>query len=189
MTKKIAITGTHGVGKTTLANSLTNSFENLKVILNSKIARTLIKNGYPLGREATTESYIQYVIAQLRAEQTAEECDLFISDRTLLDPLAYALVNREYVGSSVSSSTIEMLKMIWLLELKQYDLYVFVPIEFSMQADGIRPEGEDYRKRVEMQIYSLLNEYKVNYITVTGTLKDRNTQAYKAISNSWDKEI
>lgn len=180
--KRIAITGTHGVGKTTLAHSLKSSFEDLTVVLNCQIARTLIKNGYSLGKEATAESYIQYVIAQLRAEQISEECDLFISDRTLLDPLAYAIVNREYIGSSVPESIIEMLKSIWLLESKQYDLYVFVPIEFDMPADGIRPEGEEYRKKIEAQMYSLLNEYNVNYITVSGTLIDRNTQVYEAIN-------
>lgn len=179
--KRIAITGTHGVGKTSLAYALTDSLKDLRVTLSSQIARTLIKNGYPLGREATAESYIQYVIAQLRAEQLAEECDLFISDRTLLDPLAYALVNRDAAGPGVPESIIELLRRTWLLELRQYDLYVFVPIEFGMRADGVRPEGEDYRRKVEAQIVSLLNENNINHIVASGTVEDRNNQVLRAL--------
>lgn len=178
--KKIAIAGSHGVGKTTLAFALADSFEHQKVVVNSQIARTLIKNGYPLGKEAATGSYIRYIIEQLQAERTVEGCSVFISDRTLLDPLAYAIVNKKYIGSSVPDSMIELLKAVWLLEAQQYDLYVFVPIEFDMQPDGIRPEGEDYRHKLDEQIRSLLDEYKVGYIKVSGTVKERVAQVYEA---------
>lgn len=181
--KKIAIAGSHGVGKTTLVSMLADSLEHQKVVINSQIARTLIKNGYPLGRAATAESYIQYIISQLRAEQIPRECDVFISDRTLLDPLAYAIVNKEYARSKVPDSMIDLLSAVWLTELQQYDLYVFVPIEFDMQSDGIRPEGKDYREKVSEQIRSLLDEYKVNYISVSGTPGERNAQVCNALAN------
>ena len=179
---KVAIAGSHGVGKTTLAYSLANHFTSLEVILNTQLARSLIKKGYPLGKEASVESYVQYIIAQLRSEQEAEQCDLFISDRTLLDPLSYAMVNSK-MGSAVPQSIIEMIKHIWILELQQYDLYIFVPIEFSMQKDGVRPEGDDYRVSVEEQMISLLDENHVNYIRVYGSPDERKTCAVKAISS------
>lgn len=179
---RIAIAGTHGVGKTSLAYALMNSLAGFQVTLNSQLARTLIKNGYPLGRDATAESYVQYIVAQLRAEQFCEPCDLFISDRTLLDPLAYAITNhRSSPNLTVPESIIELLRVTWLLEMQQYALYVFVPIEFDMPIDGVRPEGKDYRKKVEDQILLLLNEYNVNYITVSGTLDDRNRQVLHAL--------
>lgn len=179
--KRVAITGTHGVGKTTLAHSLADSFKDRTVVVNSRLARTLIKQGYPLGKAATTESYIQYIIKQLRAELAANECDLFISDRTLLDPLAYALVNQGFPDAAVPESTIALLEAAWLLERRQYDLYVFVPIEFDAQADGIRPEGKDYRIAVENQILSLLNENNVHYTRVSGPLRTRTEQVLQAL--------
>lgn len=181
--KRIAIAGTHGVGKTSLAHTLANKFteSDLKTILNSQIARTLIKNGYPLGKEATSESYIQYIISQLQAEERAKECDIFISDRTLLDPLAYAIVNREYVHSDVPYDIIKLLESVWRLELSQYDLYVLVPIEFEMQIDNVRPVDEKYRERIESQIDLLLNEYFVNHIIVSGTIEDRAFQVLSSI--------
>lgn len=177
--KRVAITGTHGVGKTTLAYSLADRFKDRTVVVNSRLARTLINQGYPLGKAATTESYIQYIIKQLRAEQAADACDLFISDRTLLDPLAYALVNRP--DSAVPESTIALLEAAWLLERRQYDLYVFVPIEFDAQADGVRPEGKDYRIAVEDQILALLDENNVHYTRVSGPLRARTEQVLQAL--------
>jgi len=179
---KVAISGSHGVGKTTLAYSISNCYADYNVKINTHIARELIRQGYPLGREATDESYIQYIIAQLAAEQEASNIDLFISDRSLLDPLSYAIVNMKTEGSTVSQSIIELLKCIWLLELQQYDLYIFVPIEFSMIEDGVRPKGEKYRKLVENQMIQLLEEYHVKYIRVFGTIEERNAQAVNAIN-------
>jgi nicotinamide riboside kinase len=76
-----------------------------------------------------------------------------------------------------------MMKRIWLLELQQYSLYIIVPIEFSMQRDGVRPEGNEYRALVESQMAQLLEEYHVRYIRVSGTPEERNTQAAKTIDN------
>lgn len=179
----VAIAGSHGVGKTTLAYSLAAHYRARSVSLNTQIARSIIRKGYPLGKEATSESYVQYIIAQLTAEQKNQNSDMFISDRTLLDPLSYAIVNLKAGNSVVPQSIIEMIKRIWLLELQQYNLYIFVPIEFPMQNDGVRPEGDEYRELVEKQMVQLLDEYQVKYIRVSGTPKDRNAQASKAIDN------
>ena len=179
---KVAIAGSHGVGKTTLASSIVEHYCRLDVTLSSQIARSLIKKGYPLGKDATTKSYVQYIIAQLSAEQEIDKCDLFISDRTLLDPLSYAIVNYNKLGSAVPQSIIEMIKRVWLLELQQYDLYIFVPIEFSMKKDGVRPEGDDYRVLVENQMILLLDENHVNYIRVSGPPEERKIQAVTAIN-------
>jgi len=180
---RVAIAGSHGVGKTTLAYSLANHYRDRSVTLNTQIARSLIRKGYPLGKEATSESYVQYIIAQLAAEQESSNSDLFISDRTLLDPLSYAIVNLKTVDSIVPHSIVEMMKRIWLLELQQYSLYIFVPIEFSMQKDGVRPEGNEYRALIETQMVQLLEEYHVRYIRVSGTPEERNTQAVKTIDS------
>ena len=185
--KRIAITGTHGVGKTSLAYALFDKFTelNIKASLNTKLARSLIEKGYPLGKEATSESYIQYIISQLRAEQTAEKCDVFISDRTLLDPLSYSIVNQKYINSTVPDDIIKLLESVWLLESIQYDLYVLVPIEFEMPIDDIRPVDKKYRERIETQIASILSDYCINYITVSGTIDERADKVLNSIGIQW----
>lgn len=186
---RIAIVGAHGVGKTTLGQCVVKTLESSKrIVFNTNIARSLIAKGYPLNKDATTESYIQYIIAQLSAEQSAESCDLFISDRTLLDPLAYATVNQKYEGSKVPKSIIDTLLHVWLLEQKQYDFYIFVPIEFPMPKDEIRPQDECYRKLVEEEMIAYLERYHINYICVRGTIQERCALVCSAISNHQTKE-
>lgn len=185
---RIAIVGAHGVGKTTLGQYIAKTLEcSEKIVFNTNIARSLIAKGYPLNKDATTESYIQYIIAQLSAEQSAEFCDFFVSDRTLLDPLAYATVNDKYERSLVPKSIIDMLLHIWLLEQKQYDFYVLVPIEFPMPKDNIRPQDEHYRKMIEEQMIMYLQKYNINYVCVRGTIEERYAAVSAAISKYQQK--
>ncbi len=179
---RIALTGAHGVGKTTLGLALCNALGDKQAVeFNNNIARKLISEGYPLNMEATADSYIHYIIEQLSAEQLCPSCSVFISDRTLLDPLAYALTNQFFSSTTVPGAIIELLQRVWLLEKEQYDFYVMVPIEFPMAPDGIRPCNEPYRQAIEDQIIALLNRYKVNYVRVSGSVFDRCDQVLDRI--------
>ena len=180
--KRIAITGSHGVGKTTLCHCIMQHYKpQKKVEANLFLARNLISHGYPLNKEATSESYIQYIIAQLSAEQSHIGCDIFISDRTLLDPLAYETVNAIYEQSSVPRSIRDLLLHVWLMEKEQYDLFVFVPIEFPMPFDNVRPKDELYRLRVEQEILYYLNKYNIRYLYVGGSISQRCKCVFDAI--------
>jgi nicotinamide riboside kinase len=170
----IAFAGTHGAGKTTLLNQMIKVFDkdvNFKYV--TEVARKIIQRGYPLNQEANTDSYIHYINDQLKAENDIFDSSLFISDRTLLDPLAYALVNRTLPRPYVQGYFIEMLERVWLLEKERYDLYVYFPVEFPMIFDGVRPEDEEYRREVDKMILTLLNKHKVNYIEIHGTPAER----------------
>lgn len=152
----------------------------MEVSVISGIARSLIGKGFPLGRDATRLSYTQYIVEQLQAEKALQGRN-FISDRTLLDPLSYAEVNRSLHLSDCMSDMIDLLRSVWELESKMYDFYVFVPIEFPMLSDGIRPEGQDYQYQVEQKILSHLQSHQVNYITVTGTPEQRCDQVLSTL--------
>lgn len=185
--KKIAIVGSHGVGKTSLCHHIMQHYTHqMNVVLNCNLARSLISKGYLLNKEATSESYIQYIIAQLTAEQSLDTCDMFISDRTLLDPLAYETVNSIYEGSLVPQSIRDLLFRVWFLEKDQYDLFIFVPAEFPMPLDQIRPQDEQYRLRVEQQLKRYLDEHKVKYLCVTGSLIQRSKTACAAIDKLFE---
>ncbi|MCL2024182.1 MAG: ATP-binding protein [Coriobacteriia bacterium] len=170
----IALAGSHCTGKTTLFDQLKHDLSpefDLKHI--TEVARKIIAKGYPLNQDANMESYIHYVNDQLTAEQAMFAYDVFVSDRTILDPLAYALVNKELPRPYVPDSLIEMMRNIWLMEKEKYDFYVYFPIEFPLTMDDVRPGDEDYRSRVDTMIYSLLMENDVDFITVNGSLEQR----------------
>jgi len=171
---KIAFTGTHCTGKTTLLNEI-------KVVYNKdgsfgyvpEVARKIIDKGYPLNADANTDSYIHYINEQLKSEQKINNYELFVSDRTLLDPLAYALINKELPRPYIRNYFIEMIENVWLLEKERYDLYIYFPIEFPLNFDNVRSSDEDYRRDVDKMIYSLLTKYNVKYVTIRGAVEKR----------------
>lgn len=174
---KLAFTGTHSTGKTTLVREISHSISaryTQKYV--TEVARKIIGRGYSLGDKATEEAYLHYISDQLEEEHDMDSYDLFVSDRTLLDPLAYMLVNKEYSCPVISEYLIRMMENIWLMEQKKYDWYVYFPIEFPLVEDGIRPHGNRYREAVDEMIYFLLQKNNIRYITVNGSVAERKNQ-------------
>ncbi len=171
---RIAFTGSHCTGKTTLLNQIEKYIPqacNYKSV--SEVARNIIKRGYPLNAEANEDSYIHYIRDQLIAEKEMQKFDVFISDRTLLDPLAYAMVNKTLPRPYVHDYFIEMMENIWYNEKEKYDFYIYFPIEFPLVLDGVRPSEDKYREDVDKTILFLLNKYNVKYYTMKGTPAER----------------
>lgn len=180
---RIAFTGSHCTGKTTLLNDIINYCgQDIKINSITEVARKIIDKGYPLNQDANVDSYIHYINDQLNAEKVSmNECDLFISDRTLLDPVAYAIVNSQLPRPYIPEYFIEMMTNVWLLERTRYDLYVYFPIEFPLEIDGIRPIDEQYRSDIDERIQLLLNKHKINYVTVSGNKVQRRDYLIKII--------
>ena len=170
---KIAFAGSHGAGKTTLLNDLKPFLAPKGFSYVTEVARHIIQRGYPLNMDANVDSYIHYINDQLNAEKAMSNGSIFISDRTLLDPLAYALVNRELPRPYIPDYFIEMMENVWLLEKERYDIYIYFPIEFPMQIDNVRPDDEAYRRIVGDKMVELLAKHNVPYVIVSGTPKAR----------------
>lgn len=179
----IAFTGTHCTGKTTLLRDISAMLEGkLTVNCVTEVARGIIKRGYPLNMDANMDSYIHYINDQLNEEnEKMFKCDVFISDRTLLDPVAYAMVNSKLPRPYISEYFIEMMKNVWLLEKDRYDLYIYFPVEFELEYDGVRPIDRKYRKDIDFMILSLLNQYQVNYLRISGDRCNRKKELLNII--------
>jgi nicotinamide riboside kinase len=152
---RIAITGSHGVGKTTLAKKLA---EGLKLPLIEEIARKMadiygikhteeIKNA-SWGLRAEFQDSVWY--AQMVAEDSLRE---FVSDRSILDVVAYSLyygldgyrwrVRRERAPEEVWGT---------------YDLLVYVPIRFPLRSDGFRLTDDQSQKACDKLIRQMFSE-------------------------------
>lgn len=180
---KIAFTGTHITGKTTLLREFEklinstcneNPFNQRSFGYISGIARNIISRGYPLNKDGNMDSYANYINDQLDAEKEMSNYDIFISDRTLLSPLAYALVNRNLPRPYVPDYFISMMENIWLLEKERYDIYIYFPIEFTLNInDGIHPTDEEYRVEIDNMIHKLLEKHNIQHIHMIGTPEER----------------
>lgn len=180
----IALSGAHGVGKTTLGRNLYQYYQTrYKASLTAGIARSIIARGYPLGESATMGSYVEYMIEHISALSQAKKYEIYLSDRTILDAYAYALTNQRSGYSLITSREIELLHRVWELEQEKYDLYLYLPIQFPLESDGVRPENGAYQGQVSQTILKLLQDYRLPYLTITGNPEEMLQQAITGIND------
>lgn len=158
----IGITGSHGTGKTTLANRLSCELGLPKI---DEIARTVHAMGYGLDDQATLESQQLIWLGQYYEELTLNR---YVSDRTLIDPLAYtSLLFGDSPGlNAVANITHHVIN-------SHYTALFYIPIEFELEADGIRSENLAWQQEVDYKILSLLNDFQIDYFPITGSPEHR----------------
>ena len=153
---RIALVGSHGTGKTTLLKAIEASgkFDGYRKI--TEVSRSLIEElGFnPLVGESTYEKKhdFEWKIFKKQVEEE-NKSPKFVSDRSIFDILAYASTLLDTIDFAHFHTTVHQLRY----ERYPYDLLVFVPIEFPMEKDGIRPEDEEYRHEIERRMQKLLN--------------------------------
>lgn len=153
---RIALVGSHGTGKTTLLKAIEASgkFPRHKMI--TEVSRSLIEAiGFnPLVGESTYEQKRDFEW-KIFEKQVGEENESpkFVSDRSIFDILAYASTLMDTIDFAHFHTTVHQLRY----ERHPYDFLIFVPIEFPMEKDGIRPEDEEYRHEIERRMEKLMN--------------------------------
>jgi|694.fasta_scaffold42522_9 nicotinamide riboside kinase len=165
---KIALTGTHGVGKTTLAKMLV---ERLNLPYIHEGARSVIEmlNTYSLdyrdfGDEQRSLFQKCVVNLQLIVENSFEQG--FVSDRSLFDCQAYSNFDIEVANIA-----------------DRYDLIVYLPIEFELEKDGVRFTDPVFQKEIDTKILKSIENIDPNkLIKVTGNVRERLEQVFTKIT-------
>lgn len=142
---KIALVGTHGVSKTTLAYELAGTLKRRgkRVELITEIAREC---PFPLNELATREAY-QWIIArqvQLEIEKTPR-ADILVCDRSVLDNFAYYA--RRYGLESQQAAALSGYCYEWM---QTYDLLVRLPIRDALSADGFRSTDTSFQREIDV---------------------------------------
>lgn len=178
MCKKFVITGSHSVGKTTLVESVAGrlSSSGRRVAVIPEMARLLIAEGVPMNADIDEYGVCCYLEKYLRMTREIQS-DLVISDRAVFDLFVYLLVNK---SKAVRKCIVDLVGEIVRQEMDD-STYVYVPVEFAMVSDGVRPEDEAYRLAVDAQARSLLDEFGASYVVLKGSLESRIEQLLKII--------
>lgn len=170
---KVSITGSHSTGKTTLACTVNNILREQganSVGLIDEVARRVIAMGFPLNQDATIHSYLNYIWLQLKEEREHFEKHV-ISDRSLVDLLGYIRTNDD---PKIPKYFVSMLEELLWHESAYFGLYCYLPIEFPLEMDNVRPSDIEYQKAVDTNIQLILKEYRLPYEKITGSLDDRS---------------
>lgn len=144
---RIGFMGAGGTGKSTTLKELTDI--DLPVL--GSVTRSIM-NAEGVASEAEQESWgprdkwnLQKKIFQARIDAESE-LDEFISDRTMIDHLAYCLV-RCYDG--MTDEELSWARDIVTKSMSTYTFLFYFPISFVPESDGLRQSGESYRRLID----------------------------------------
>jgi nicotinamide riboside kinase len=178
-TMKVAFVGSFSTGKTTLANLFAKEWD---YPLLPEVAREVVELGFPLDQNATAETETLIFLKQWRAESSHEH---FVADRSIYDVLAYAdwVMEHEREPRKEDHLWIEA-REIALMDLRaRYDHVLYLPIEFPIVLDGLRPDDTAFQADIDRRIRRLLNSADVDYDTLTGPVEARQEQVRALVTS------
>lgn len=165
---KIGMAGAHGTGKTSMANAMIKMQAFSKSVIVPSTARQIKEYGYPINREATELSQLLVPLLRMVDEYEAEpgaENEALISDRTLVDSLAYTMYQNDHVWES--GALVEFVsRRLTEMHMNTYDYVLYFPIYWDGVEDGVRDPDEEYRRAIDTNILSILELMNIRYFQV-----------------------
>lgn len=179
---RIIFIGAHGTGKSTLAKELSSM---LRMPVVESVAREAAKDFRILENECMISSKIperdrknayQKVLCSMsywdfmRWVGAEVPC---IMTRCPLDTIAYAMADDDITHQT----TYECLKVLQeddkFRKALENSLFVYLPIEFGIEDDGVRPTDGVFQSQVDAAMRKLMNMFGILPKVVSGTVKER----------------
>jgi len=171
--KLLIFTGAHGVGKTSLVGSVAECLRSSRrVAVIPEVARGLVDDGYAVNYRMNEDGFIAYMTRYLKAVSSTSG-EIILSDRSLIDLRVYT---KSFGANHIRQGLHDLLAVLLEQEVASGAEYVYVPIEFEMAIDGVRPDDLAYQRAIDEEIRRLLVETGVRVLTVTGDLSARTEQ-------------
>ena len=171
---RVAVSGAHGVGKTTFCNDFADALRNkgLSVDVKTDVARTLREEGVAINQQTEGAEYALFLEKHLDNLYAEPESDVVMYDRTMLDTIAYATAN-----GNLDDRWLSFLRKAAAQLIRPVDLYLYISIEFGLEDDGIRATGQEYQTKVDQALMEILKECRSDILTLSGTRSERVEQA------------
>lgn len=171
MHRRIALIGSFSTGKTTLGELLS---QHLELPLLPETARQVIELGFKLDKDATPETETLIFLKQYNNELSTDE---FVGDRSLIDVMAYAgwvLDNQPRCKETALWD--ECVKLAERRLRGNYSHVFYLPIEFPIVLDGLRPDDPAFQAEIDERLLRLLRSHDIDYITIKGSVEERMEQ-------------
>jgi len=166
---KIAVSGAHRVGKTTLIEELARAFPSCAAV--DEPYHLLAEEGHEFAEMPSVEDFELQLERSIECMAEAQENQLF--DRCPADILAYLMTHRDSDEFDVEP---------WLQRVRsamqRLDLVIFVPVEHPDRIIVSESDRGRLRRRVDEEIRAILFEdpwdFGVEVVEVTGTVRERS---------------
>jgi len=170
---KIAIVGSHGVGKTSLLKEFEKDLDFDNYTIYNEAVRQISSIGFPYNEATADCSQLAMLALNLLHLRTKD----FITDRYILDILLYSEVLKAK-GSNISDLCLDTIRKYWNKYKDSIDLYIFCPPEWETKDDNFRMTDNELRDKIST--YMLAKLYldipKEKYLIVHGSTKERYQQ-------------
>lgn len=169
MAKIIAITGTHGTGKTTLSFQLAAEYKKLGA--NVKIIQEVARScPFPLNADMTRETALWIYHEHSKKElEACRDHDVVICDRTIFDSFVYAQVmaiNGLYWDRLIAKQKLE----------NYFEIYFVMPSNYAIINDGIRSIDEEFRLDIHKRLYKEISDGRSLLTIEQDQIFDKDTQ-------------
>lgn len=173
---RIAIVGSHGVGKTSLMNEFQKDADFYDYNFYSEAVREVSRLGFPYNEASTDCSQL----AMLALHLLHTRSENMITDRYIIDGYIYSNILKTK-GSDISDECIEILKNYWKKYKNKIDLYVFCPAEWEIKDDNFRMTDTSLRDKISTlmlaQLY--LDIPQERFLIMHGSTNERKEQVKK----------
>ena len=168
---RIAVSGAHRTGKTTLIEELSRALSAYIVV--DEPYYLLEEEGHEFPEMPSLEDFELQLDRSIQCVDESEEDQLF--DRCPADMLAYLIAHRDSDGSDVDARLPRVRSA-----MQRLDLVVFVPVEEPDRIAVLEPEESALRQRVDEELRDMILDdrwdFGVEAIEVTGTSRERARQ-------------
>jgi len=159
---KIGLTGTHGIGKTSLAYALVGELKSRGA--RAGMIREFVREcPLPAGTEENNSAEAQaWILARQVAEEieAASRFDVVVCDRTVIDNYAYFLWAKEKFSAGAQIESVA--KSIFENWSRTYDFIFKLEPAFNPQNDGFRSTNPDWQMQIDMLVDKNISSLGIN---------------------------
>ena len=170
---KIAVTGAHRTGKSTLVEKLNEALPEYSC--KAEAYYELEEKGYFFSEIPTLEDYILQLENSI--DQLTTGGDNIIFDRCPIDMLAYIKASQEFENFDIQSLYLKVQKV-----MTEIDFLIFVPIEDPDVIICQESDLPELRQQVNEILYDWIFDFDVDVLEVSGSLSERRNKVIEYMS-------
>ena len=168
---KVNFTGAQGTGKTTMLNMAKGVYgDKFKYI--TEVVREL-KKRYNLNINEEGDDKTQIVIFNTYMNNLILEKENYISDRCIIDVLAYSKYLYEHNHLTYNILDAQENLTYYIVNNSQLGKVVYFPVEFQLINDGVRSMNIDFQKEIDNNIKFYLDKFNIEHLTIKGSIEKR----------------
>lgn len=167
-TLKIGILGCSGLGKSSIATSLSEAL-NIPYLSSKDITRPILRNfGYKYSENDYVEHFlsrkeIEFELVDKRLEEERILSSGFVTDRTTLECFCYAFLSLQ----SYSDDEFSLLEMICKSNMENYTHLFRLPINAGwLEENGIRTMNIHLQRQIDILIQGVSKEWGLKVIDI-----------------------